>query len=146
MAKTRIYIDSVLDKDTVRVLISTDGKKETPVILEMKALERLLKKRKDLWKTFEVRRKGEIETRVVLRRDIEGEALTFDESETPFFEKLVKDHGGPFRLTERGEVKRVKPDRITRRFKKPSRARGGLRKKIETRKKALRKARRRVDR
>ena len=30
MARTRIYIDSVLDRDTVRVLISTDGRKETP--------------------------------------------------------------------------------------------------------------------
>ena len=146
MAKTRIYIDSVLDRDTVRVLVSTDGKRETPVIMEMEALEILLQKRTDLWETFEVRRKGKIETRTVLKRNIEGEALTFDASETPFFEKLVKDHGGPFRLRESGEVQRVKHDQITRRFKKPSRARGSLRRKLETRKKALRKARRRVDR
>ena len=142
MAKTRIYIDSVLDRDTVRVLISTDGKKETPVIMEMKALEKLLEKRDDLWETFEVRRKGKIETRRVLRRNIEGEALTFDKSETPFFEKLVKDHGGPFRLTERGEVRRVKRDSIGVRLKKPSRSRGGLRKKLETKKMALRRRRR----
>lgn len=110
--------------------------------MEMKALEKLLRDRKDFWKTFEVRRKGEIETRKVLRRDIEGEAVTFDESETPFFERLVKDHGGPFRLTDRGEVRRVEKERIKEGLKKPSRSRGSLRRKLESRKKDLRRRRR----
>lgn len=145
MVRTRIYIDSVLDRDTVRVLISTDGKTETPVIMEMAALEKLLEEKNEFWRTVEVRRKGQTRKLRVLKRDIEGEAITFDRTETPFFEKLVKDHGGRFSLTDEGDVRRVKKGRIKDGLKKPSRSRGTLRQKLERRKKTLRR-RRRVNR
>lgn len=135
-------MDSVLDRDTVRVLISTDGKTETPVIMDMTALEKLLKDKSEFWRAVEVRRKGETKTLRVLRRDIEGEAITFDKTDTPFFEKLVEDHGGPLRLTEKGEVRRVKKSGIKDGLKKPSRERGNLRKKLERRKKEIRRVRR----
>ena len=75
MVRTRIYIDSVLDRDTVRVLISTDGKTETPVIMEMAALEKLLEEKNEFWRTVEVRRKGQTRKLRVLKRDIENGTL-----------------------------------------------------------------------
>ena len=62
MTGTRITVDSVIDKKHVRVLISTDGKTEKPVIMEMDALKELVKDRKELFKKD---KKSE------LRRDID---------------------------------------------------------------------------
>lgn len=141
MARTRIYVDSVLDRDHVRVLISTDGKTETPIIMEKKALEKLLRGKKDFWKTFNVRNIEEKKTLPVtkLKRKIEGEVVTFPESETPFFEKLVKDFRRPPKLIDESLVKRVKMSRIKDGLKIPTRSRGKLRESLLKRQEELRK-------
>ena len=73
MTETRITVDSVIDKDHVRVLISTDGKTEKPVIMEKKALKELVKGTKEF---FDKDKKDE------LKRDLEGEVATFKERGT----------------------------------------------------------------
>jgi hypothetical protein len=154
MVRTRIYVDSVLDRDHVRVLISTDGKTETAIILEKEALEKLLRDKEDFWESVDIRRKGETKRVRILKRKIEGEAITFPESETPFFEKLVRDYQRPPKLTDEKQVKKVKKERIKDGLKKPTRSRGKLRNSLLKRQEELRKRvsqrrvprRRRVDR
>jgi len=144
MARTRIYVDSVLDRDHVRVLISTDGKTEEPIIMKRKALEKLLRGKKEFWKKFMVRDIEKKETKTVERLiwKIEGEVVTFPESETPFFEKLVKDFRRPPRLTDEREVKRVGMARIKDGLKRPTRSRGKLRHSLLEKQEELRKRRR----
>ncbi|MHA2302156.1 MAG: hypothetical protein ACXACD_14515 [Candidatus Thorarchaeota archaeon] len=141
MARTRIYVDSVIDKDHVRVLISTDGKTETPVIMEKKALEKLLKDKKDLWRKVKLKDKEERR----LKRNIEGEAVTFPEADTPFFKQLVTRFRRPPRLTDERRVppderrvKRIKVRDIKTGLKKPTRSQKALFERQE----ALRKRRR----
>ena len=154
MARTRIYVDSVLDRDHVRVLISTDGKTETAIVMEKEALEKLLRDKEDFWESVDIRRKGETKRVKMLKRKIEGEVVTFPESETPFFEKLVKDYQRPPKLLDEKLVKKVKKQRIKDGLKKPTRSRGTLRNLLLERQEELRKRepqrriprRRRVDR
>lgn len=151
MARTRLYVDSVLDRDHVRVLISTDGKTETAIIMEKKALEKLLRGKKEFWRQFKVRDIAERRTKTEERliRKIEGEVVTFPESETPFFEKLVKDFRRPPRLMDESQVRKVKVERIKDGLKKPARSRGRLRNDLIERQEVLRKRapqRRRADR
>ena len=135
MARTRIYVDSVIDKDHVRVLISTDGKTEKPLILEKKAFEELVKDEKDFWKEVTKGRR----TIRKLRRDIEGEVVTFPDTETPFFKDLTKSFERPPREIDEHRVRRVKRSNITRELKRPTRATGQLRRKLHDRQERLRK-------
>ncbi|MFX1580209.1 MAG: hypothetical protein ACFFBJ_11215 [Promethearchaeota archaeon] len=154
MTRTRIYVDSVLDRDHVRVLISTDGKTETAIVMEKEALEKLLRDKEDFWESVNIRRKGETKRVKMLKRKIEGEVVTFPENETPFFEKLVKDYQRPPKLLDEKLVKKVKKQRIKDGLKKPTRSRGTLRNLLLERQEELRKRepqrriprRRRVDR
>ena len=135
MARTRIYVDSVLDKEHVRVLISTDGKTEKPLILDKDAFEVLVKDEKEFWKDVTRGRR----TIRKLRRDIEGEVITFPDSETPFFKDLEETFKRPPRLMDEGRVRKVRKENLQRQFKKPTRATGKLQKKLRDRRERIRK-------
>lgn len=107
MTRTRITIDSVLDRDHVRVLISTDGKTEKPVVMEKAALEELLTDRKELWTKD---RNGKDR----LIRDIEGEVVSFDQTDTPFFTELSS-------AVRPREIRRISRRDIRRDLKTPKR-------------------------
>lgn len=124
MNKTRITVDSVLDKDHVRVLISTDGKTEKPMIMEKKALEELLKERKDLWEKDK-------EGKDKLVRHIESEVVSFTDTDTAFFDELTKK-------VRRRDIKKIRRDDIKRGLKKPERLTGTRRGVILRRQKKLR--------
>ncbi|MFW9835518.1 MAG: hypothetical protein ACFFEK_16065 [Candidatus Thorarchaeota archaeon] len=116
MARTRITIDSVLDRDNVRVLISTDGKTEKPVVMEKEALKELLKDRKELWTK-------DREGKDRLIRDIEGEVVSFEQTDTPFFTEI----SAAFRPREMRKIRRRD---IRRDLRTPKRETEDRRKKI----------------
>jgi siroheme synthase (precorrin-2 oxidase/ferrochelatase) len=125
MARTRITIDSVLDRDNVRVLISTDGKTETPVVMEKEALKELLKDRKELWT-----KNREGKDRLI--RDIEGEVVSFEQTDTPFFIEIST-------IVRPREVRKIRRRDIRRGLRTPKRETEGRRKKIRKIEEKLRK-------
>jgi siroheme synthase (precorrin-2 oxidase/ferrochelatase) len=125
MARTRITIDSVLDRDNVRVLISTDGKTETPVVMEKEALKELLKDRKELWT-----KNREGKDRLI--RDIEGEVVSFEQTDTPFFIEIST-------IVRPREVRKIRRRDIRRGLRTPKRETEGRRKKIRKIQEKLRK-------
>lgn len=109
--EVRITVDSMLDENRVRVLISTDGKKERPVIMEKKALAKLLQVEK-------------------LERKMEGDVFTI-EDRTASIEGLAPRVG----------VDRLREDDIPAtllRLKKPTSATGAKRTRIRKLQKTLR--------
>lgn len=109
--KVRITIDSVLDKDRVRVLISTDGKREKSVIMEKTALAKLLQVEK-------------------LERKIEGDVYTIEDRGAAFEGVIHRPDVTRLRASEI-------PDAVLR-LRRPKSATGAKRTRIRNLQKTLR--------
>ncbi|MCK4567185.1 MAG: hypothetical protein KAU48_07740, partial [Candidatus Thorarchaeota archaeon] len=119
MTRTRVYVDSVVDNKHVRVLISTDGRTEKPLIIEKEALEIMVESREEFWREVSIRgSEGPRRKERKLRRDIEGKVVLFPEADTPFFMELVKSFQRPPRLRDEKQVKIVRKRDIKRELKR----------------------------